>query len=298
MKIFIEATGSLISNYLIKSIKEAGYFVVGSDINELNHGKVLCDDFIVMPKLGDTHLWDKTLDLLIEHKVNAVIPSLDETMIEWAKRKELFRSKGIEVFVSKPQTIEIFQDKYKTYQFFKSIDIDTPKTSQKAEFELIKPRLGRGGSGIFVNDFKTEICMEKYISQEKIYGQEYTVDVFFDNKNDPVYIIPRMRIDVRDGKSTKGEVVKNEKIEQLIIKISQHIEFLGAINFQLFITDKEEIVMIEVNPRIAGGMALGFAASENWIPLMVNNLIYEKNISKTCIKYGMKMYRYYDEVFI
>jgi carbamoyl-phosphate synthase large subunit len=298
MKILTEASGSLTSSYLIKAIKEAGHEAVGSDINEFNHAKYFCDDFIIMPKINDESLWDKTLDLLLEHNVDAVIPSLDETMVDWSNKKKFFKTKGIEIIISIPDTVEVFQDKYKTYKFFKSIDLKTPKTSLNAEYELIKPRLGRGGSGIFINDFKTEFCMDEYISQEKISGEEYTVDVFFDYQNNPIYIVPRKRIDVKDGKSTKGEVVKNDMIDELIIKISKNIKFLGAINFQLFITDENEIFMIEVNPRIAGGMALGFAATENWIPLMIDNIIYHKDIIKKDIEYGMKMFRYYDEVFI
>ncbi len=82
MNIFIEATGSLTSNYLIKAINDAGYMSVGSDISDFNHGKQLCSDFIIMPKVDDDGLWDKTKKLLLKHNVNIVIPSLDETMIK------------------------------------------------------------------------------------------------------------------------------------------------------------------------------------------------------------------------
>ena len=54
------------------------------------------------------------------------------------------------------------------------------------------------------------------------------------------------------GKSTKGQVVRNEEINQLIIKISENIGFIGPINFQLFKINNEELCMIEINPRIAG----------------------------------------------
>lgn len=298
MKILTEASGSLTSNYIIKAIQEAGFEAVGSDISEFNHAKVLCNDFIVMPKVDDEKLWEKTLELLKKHKVDAVLPSFDETMLEWAERAEFFKQNGITVFISEIKTIEIFQDKWNTYKFFNSIGIDTPKTSLDASYELIKPRLGRGGSGIFTNTYKDDFKMDGNISQERVDGVEYTVDVFFDYKNKPIYIVPRKRIDVKDGKSTKGVVVKNERIDEEIKKIASQINFRGAINFQLFLTSNGEIVFIEINPRIAGGMALGFASTENWIKLMVDNLIYKKNISPKKVQYGMNMFRYYDEVFI
>jgi carbamoyl-phosphate synthase large subunit len=297
VNIFIEATGSLVSFYMIKAIKEAGYRVIGSDVSDFNHAKYLCDDFIIMPKIIDKDLWKKTLALLVEHKVDIVIPSLDETMIDWAKRVEEFKNNGIRVIISPQNTIEIFQDKYKTYNFFKEFDIPTPKTSLDAIYELIKPRLGRGGSGIFKNNFKNNFSMDGMISQEMVHGEEYTVDVFFSKDFKPIYIVPRKRIDVKDGKSTKGMVVNNPKIDKLITKISNNIKFLGPINFQLFETKKGGLFLIEVNPRIAGGMALGFAASENWINLIVENILNEKTISVKNIDYGLKMTRYYSECF-
>lgn len=297
MNIFIEAVGSLTSFYMIKSIQEAGHKVVGSDISDFNHGNVLCDDFIVMPKVTDELLWSKTIKLLLKHEVNIVIPSLDETMISWAQKKDEFKKLGIEVIISPLETIKIFQDKYNTYNFFKSIGIPTPKTSLEDKYELIKPRLGRGGSGIFDNTFKNDFSMQDMISQEKIYGNEYTVDVFFSKDFKPIYIVPRKRLDVRDGKSTKGIVVKNQKIDDLINKISDEIKFIGPINFQLFETKEKNLVLIEVNPRIAGGMALGFAATENWINLIVDNIINKEVIDAKNINYGLKMTRYYSECF-
>lgn len=298
MNIFIEATGSLTSGYLIKAIKESGNRIIGSDISEFNHGKVLCDDFIVMPKLNDPNLWEKTLSLLKKYNVEIVIPSLDETMIDWASKTVFFKNENIKVIISPLNTIEIFQDKWNTYNFFKSINIKTPRTSLDADFEIIKPRLGRGGSGIYVNDYKSKIDMDNMISQERIFGEEYTIDAFFDNGGIPIYIVPRKRIDVKDGKSTKGIVFENKKINDLIIHISRKTKFIGPINFQLFETRDGELIFIEVNPRIAGGMALGIAATENWISLIIDNIINENKINAKPINYGLKMIRYYDELFI
>ena len=273
MNIFIEASGGITSGYLIKSIQESGNRVIGSDISGLNHSVYLCDEFIQMPKISDSLLWDKTLKLLMQYEVDLVIPSLDETMEAWAEKATTFEQNGIKVIISPLETIKIFQDKWKTHLFFNEIGINTPKSSLNQDYELIKPRYGRGGAGIFKNDFSSKINMDGNISQEIINGIEYTVDAFYDKHSNPIYIIPRVRMDVKDGKSTKGEVIKNDKIRNEVIKISNKIKFIGPINFQVFETEKGELFFIEVNPRIAGGMALGFAASENWIELIKHNIV-------------------------
>ena len=298
MNILVEASGSLTSGYIIKAIKDSGNRVIGSDISDFNHAKVMCDDFILMPKYNDKNLWKKISKLLDEYNIDIVIPSFDETLLGWSERVNFFRNKNIKVIISPIETIKTFQDKWIAFKYFKNLKILTPESSLKPEFEIIKPRIGRGSSGIFLNDFKSEIDMTNMISQKKIIGQEFTVDCFFDIKCKPIYIIPRKRLNVIDGKSSKGIVVKNSKIEDIVKKISSNIQFNGPVNFQFFVTSKENVYILEINTRIAGGMALGFAASDNWIELIIQNFVNKNKIIPKKIKYGLKMSRFYDEVFV
>ena len=71
---------------------------------------------------------------------------------------------------------------------------------------------------------------------------------------------------------------------------------MGPINIQGFI-NKDEIKFTELNPRIAGGMALSWAASENWFKLWFNKIIKNKKIKNKKIKYGLTMDRYYSEIY-
>lgn len=296
MRILTEASGSLTSAYLQKRIKEAGHYCVGSDINPINSALCMADDFVIMPKCSDKDLWEKTERALIEKKIDVVIPSLDETLLGWAERKVYFKKKGISVIISNPEVVELFQDKWKTHETFKKFNMPCPESSLEFEHPLTKPRFGRGSQGILINE--KPHSMEGLISQELLEGEEYTVDCFYDINNKPIYIIPRKRLEVKDGKSTKGEVVKQDEIVNYIKEFSKEILFIGPINFQCFVSDCAEIKFIEINPRIAGGMALGMEASENWIYLIIENIINNQPIAPKKIKYGLKMIRYYAECFI
>lgn len=294
-KILVESSGSLVSNYIIKSIKQAGALAVASDVVECG-AKYISDDFIIFPKYSHPHLWQIIENEIVFREINAIIPSFDETLIMWAKKKEYFQDRGIAVIVSDVRSIDVCQDKWKTYQFFRDIDIPTPETSLEKKYPLIKPRFGRGGKGILINS-ASDVPMEGMISQEIIEGEEYTVDIFCDKNHTPVYIIPRKRLNVVDGKSVNGITVMHEEIIAMVKKICKSLAFIGPINMQCFVTNKDNVKFIEINPRIAGGMALGFAASDNWITLIIQNIIEGKEIITKDIKYGLKMYRYYDEVF-
>lgn len=297
-KFLIEASGCLTSGYMINSIHEAGYKVCGSDIVENVFAKYLSDDFLVFPKASDPDLWNIMENAIKEHNINIVLPTLDETMLGWAERKEYFEKKGVHVIVSEKETIDICEDKWKTYNFFKRSGLPTPKTSLAPDYELIKPRQGRGGKGIFLKSNKDVDNMNGMISQEIIDGIEYTVDVFFDYLGKPVYIVPRLRENVRDGKSVQGRVVKHEKIDAYIKKAAENIKFFGPVNFQFMETKDGDLFFIEINPRLGGGSALGFFATENWIKLIVSNLIEKKDIVRKSINYDAKMMRYYAELFV
>jgi len=295
MKVLTDASGSLTGAYLVNAIKETGALVVASDIDSTCYAKYLADEFIQMPLSNDVKLWNKIEKLLEEYQINIVIPSLDETLIDWALRKSYFAKKNTHVLISNEEVIKTFQDKWQTYQFFKKNGIPSPLTSLKQDYPLIKPRYGRGSVGVFVTT--DEVSMEGNISQELIEGTEYTVDVFCNKESYPVYIVPRQRLNVKDGKSTAGVVIKHDRITEYVKKICEATNFIGPINIQCFETKEGEIQFIEINPRIAGGMALGFAATENWIKLLIEHFIYHKEIYPVEVKYGLKMKRYYSEVF-
>lgn len=296
LKILTEASGSLTSGYLLKAIKDAGHRSVASDIDPECVGRYLADDFILLPSKDDPDLWPQTIKAMVDHGVEIVIPSLDEMLLGWSRRKSEIAQHGIHVIISPEQTIQVFQDKWLTYQFFRSAGIPAPRTSLEQEYPLVKPRMGRGSRGVRVTS--EPVSMDGMVSQELVEGEEYTVDVFCDRLSQPVYIIPRKRLGVSQGKSTGGIVVDQPVIRKWVLEICRQIQFIGPINMQCFLLNDGTVQFIEVNPRVAGGMALGLAASENWIRLIVDHLVLGKQVEPKPIIYGLMMRRYYAEVFV
>lgn len=296
-RILTEASGSLTAGYLIRAIQQAGHECVASDIDPRCFGSALADRFMLMPKASDPDLWRTIEQLLVQFRIDVVIPSLDEMLGGWAERRALLRQRaGIHVVVSDPATVALCQDKWLTYEFFAANSVPTPASSLEQKYALVKPRFGRGGSGVRIAN--APVDMTGMLSQELLQGVEYTVDVFCDRYCEPVYIVPRRRLGVRSGKSTGGVVERNDAIERWVREICARLRFTGPVNLQCFVLDDGSVRFVEINPRIAGGMALGFAATENWIELTVRNLVHGEPIERKPIRYGMEMRRYYAEVFI
>lgn len=296
MKIMVEAIGSMACNAGIKNIHDAGYICVGTDASENCFTKGLCEEFYQVPLASNPESPQFLQKLAKDVGVDLVIPTLDEGMIHWAMAAEKLKEYGIYVAISNPETIRICQDKWETYRCFVDNGIPTPVTSLEQDYQLVKPRWGRGGTGVLVNPGPVD--MEGMISQELLTGEEFTVDVLCDIDGEPVYIVPRKRINVKEGKSTGGVVVANEKIESGVRKICSALSFKGPINIQCFVSDSGDVKFTEINPRLGGGTALGMAATENWIPLIVETFVKGKKVLPSrSIQFGLKMGRYYNEIF-
>ncbi|WP_351014891.1 ATP-grasp domain-containing protein [Shewanella sp. AC91-MNA-CIBAN-0169] len=297
-RFLLEASGSPVSAYLIKAIQKAGHTAVASDISNDCAASIFADELIIFPKKEDPQLWNKVEKLLIEHAIDIVIPSFDEMLLGWSERKESLADKGVNVLISSTETIEVFQDKWLTANFFEEHKLPCAKSSLEPIYPLVKPRIGRGSVGVYIEQ-NSQLRNDNFklgdISQTVLDGEEYTVDCLFDHQHHPIYIIPRKRLGVVNGKSTGGIVKQNKIIDEVVIRLSKLIKFEGPINVQCFV-DKDEVFLVEVNPRIAGGMALGFASSCNWIPLFIN-ILDKQDITPTSIQWGMKMYRTYQEFF-
>lgn len=296
MKVLKEAAGSPVSPSAIKLIKKAGYIAVGTDCNSDSFGRFICDEFYQVPYASDPGSAQFLKNLVIDNKIDLVVPTLDEGMIDWAKMSDELKKHDVFVAISDLKTIEICQDKWLTYNMFIENDIPTPDTSLENIYPLVKPRNGRGSQGITIND-KT-VDMTGMISQELLKGLEYTIDVLCDKDGEPVYIVPRVRTTIKEGKSTEGIVVENKQITELVKKICKAIRFKGPINIQCFECEDGQIKFTEINPRLGGGTVLGIEATENWFPLIVDTFVYDKKIkAEKEVQYGLKMSRYYDEVF-
>ena len=302
IKILTEASGSAVSSYMLHAIRKTGNVAVGSDINDACAGKFIADEFIVFPKKEDGDLWIKIEEILTLRKIDIVIPSFDEMLLEWSKRKLMFEDLGVSVLISPPETIEIFQDKWETALFFENNDFPCAQTSRSPIYPLVKPRFGRGSSGVFI-EHDENLRISKFshddISQTILSGVEFTVDCLFNANGDPIYIIPRKRLGVVNGKSTGGITVKNKLIEREIKRLARATHFVGPINIQCFV-DGTNLSFVEVNPRVAGGMALGMAATENWVPYFIDICTKTggvKNPPNHEPAWGMKMFRTYQEYF-
>jgi len=136
----------------------------------------------------------------------------------------------------------------------------------------------------------------KLVVMEYLPGKEYSIDLLVKN-GEPLITIPRARDAIKLGISFIGTVERNEGVAEMANKIVRAIGLDYNINLQLKYSSEGIPKIIEVNPRVSGTIVLCTGAGVN-MPYLGVKMALGEEIPEIKPKYGTKMIRYWDEVFI
>ena len=297
-KILISAANGTIMPELITYLKKS-FYVIGIDNNSIGLAKKYCDEFYKSPN-GNDIKFIKFLEK-VGANVDMIFLFVDEELDIISRNFNKLNKIQNKLILSERKTINICNDKLKFNKFFKNFkNINLPRF-KKNKKNIIKPKIGRGSKNIFItknnkiiNYFQKD---KNFIVQEFINGKEYTVDCLFDKNGKLVFSLPRERL-VAQNVSIIGKTIKNKKIDTFIKLISSKLNFYGPVNVQIIIK-KDQIYLIEINPRLSGSIIFSIKSSFDPIKTLfkieenVKYRIYENNI-----KYNKFFYRFLKSVSI
>ena len=291
-KILISAANGTIMPELITYLKKS-FYVIGIDSSEYGLAKQYCDEFYKSPTGKDI----KFIRFLekVGAKVDMIFLFVDEELDIVSKNLHKLNKIQHKLILSQPKTIDICNNKLEFNKFFNKFrNINLPKF-KKNKKNIIKPKIGRGSKNIFVSeDYKIINNFHKdanFIVQEFINGKEYTVDCLFDENGKLIFCLPRERL-VAQNVSIIGKTIKNKKINNFIELICSKLNFYGPVNVQIIIK-KDQIYLIEINPRLSGSIIFSIKSSFDPIKTLFKIEKNEKyKIDENKIKYNKFFYRF------
>ncbi len=316
-KILLDGSGTASAISVIKGLlKQSEYeiYLVSIDRDPFNAGRYLSNKFYTVPTDPEPRT-EAILEICYKEKIDLFIPIIDETLLELARRRKDFEKIGTFLLLAPLESLEIANNKMKTFQFFIENNIPTPKVYTSFDHikypAFIKPCTGgRASINAFKINDKEELKfytskISEYIIQEYIEGEEFTADCLASlDGNFLIECVVRRRLETKGGLAIKCSLVSpnmSELIKNYVEKINEKLRIPGAFNIQGFIIDKKNLVFIEINPRFAGTHAFTIEAGLNSIKFILDMLNGEspQNIkNKISINYDLKMIRYWDEIFI
>jgi len=287
---------------------------VGTDTTNLSSALQLCDKHFLVKPVDHPDYLKQLLRIVKTNKVDLIVPTVDLDLKLLARNKHRFEQLGCTVLISSPEVVDICQDKRKTYRFLSENGFDTPVTmslagaAKKKNLKypcFLKPWDGYASRGNAKARNRRELLffgkrIPNCIVQEFIDGTEYTCDVFVDFEGHVRCVVPRKRIEVRNGEVSKAQVVKHQKI---MSQAAHVVETLGAgpgvITLQLILTPNGKIKFIEINPRFGGGVPLSIKAGANFPKWILQQLLGKKpRIKFDGFKDGLFMLRYDGEIWL
>ncbi|WBW95453.1 ATP-grasp domain-containing protein [Oceanirhabdus sp. W0125-5] len=315
MNLLLTAIGKRIQ--LVKYLKETS-FVVGIDCSELVPAMNFVDKFYKVDKYYEKGYIEQLIKICKGEKIDIIIPLYEKEFLLLSRNRKKFEDIGIKLMLSSEAVLNICNDKWKTYEFFRKNKIDTPCSYLKEQIEriliseernrikyplIIKPRDGMGSKNVFkINNIEELMFFKNYVNnpiiQEFIQGKEYTIDVLCDFKGNIISIVPRERIEVRSGEVTKSKTVKNKMIIDKVKELCELLGGIGPLTLQCIVNEEGEMKFIEINPRFGGGVPLTFEAGVNYGKYL-NMMINKKEIKQSVVEFEeITMLRYDEAVFI
>jgi len=288
MNLLITSIGKRVQ--LIKHLKKS-FNVIGVDAGELNPAKSFVHKFYRIPKVNEEGYIECLLDICEKKEIKVLIPLYEGEFEILHNEREKFKNIGTVLLLSNSEILNVCKDKQETYKYFLNSGINIPKVYYENEIQdiiknsdvdklplIIKPKDGMGSDGVYkINNFTELKFFKEYVKngivQEFIDGDEYTVDVLVDLKGNPIYVVPRKRIEVRAGEVVKSSTVKDQEIIDYTLKVIEHLNksrnkrglaLLGPLTIQFFKKRNGDVYLLEINPRFGGGVPLSFEAGANY----------------------------------
>lgn len=269
--------------------------VMATDCSKLAPALYDADKHFIVPRVDEEGYLDTILKICKENNIKAILSLIDPELGVLAKHKQDFLDIGTTPIVSDYDVIELFFDKYKTYEFLVENNFKTVKSyADKEKFYedvekkvidypvFVKPV--RGSASININKVYSAEELEVLFSQhdnlmiqEFMDGIEYGADCYIDMiSNEPVAIFTKEKIKMRAGETDKSKSIKDEKLFNLITEFIKISGFKGIIDIDIFKVDGEYYIS-EVNPRFGGGYPHGYEIGVNIPKMIIENVIGNQN---------------------
>lgn len=306
MRVLLTSAGTATCTNLIKYLKKLQDYVVVTDINAIGYtaGSLLADRFYQVSLAIEEGFIGMLNEIILKENIELLIPINDIEVYVCSKAIDEIRCQCIVPDVS---TIDMIRDKYVCSVQMSNIGIMVPEIFDVDDItvkRILRDRIGVGSKGITF--FETGESCKKYSKQTKFLQRcvssgketEYTVDILADKNGEPIYIVPRERLEVKNGVATKVRISEDISLINSVKIILHEYKLPGFSNIQFIKDEYGNYWFIEINYRFSGCGAATLAVCPDYLMKfknIVTNALFNTVLNKD-VKWGSVVTRYYEEV--
>lgn len=332
-----DSMGTVSDLKMLKDIKHMNIDIVTADReNKDSLGFAITGKRYVVPCGDDPNYIESIKAICEKEKITTLIPQYGDELVPLSSNISLFNNLGVKAIItSDTHKLGIANNKADLYDYFSGDSFipqyrhaATLKEIESAIFELgypakaicMKPASSEGGKGFrIVSNEKLDILSERpstakiswkilksqleqynklpdIIIMEYLPGTEYSVDcVCKDGRT--IICIPRQRVETSMGVAVKSIIEKNDEIIDISKGIIKALNLSYNINLQFKYSSNGKPKLIEINPRVSGSLVANLGAGINMLEVSLK-LAYGLPLPALDIKWGTKMLRYWDQIYL
>ncbi len=269
---------------LLKGIP--GVLAYGTDVDALSAGRFFAQDFATMSRVSDQAAYrDSLLALVNRWDIRYVLPTVSEELV--SIHEALSGHDNIKLLTSPRGTLALCHDKRALYAWMaERLPIYMTRWQSadqvptwEAESYFIKPAIGRGARGCRTISRReldvlreAELFSADTLLMELLPGTEWTVDAYVTATGDVPMLITRERVALTGGISLKGRTVHHPKIREATLSLLKQMPTFGPTCIQWKADTEGKIKLLEVNPRLSGGVMISAAAGADPLKCLVEEL--------------------------
>jgi carbamoyl-phosphate synthase large subunit len=241
--------------------------------------------------------------------VQIVIPTVDAELRPLASARADFARNGVGLLLAPDRALDMALDKLALARCCEG-HVRVPRTEcfdrtlDLASWEypvVVKPRTGSGSRDVSVLMSSRELAARDasadFIVQEYLPGEEYSIDVLADASGHLVASVPRVRTRVDSGVSVAGRTIHDPELEQFGAAVAVAVGLAYIANVQCRRDAAGRPALLEVNPRVPGGLPLTVASGVD-MPRMALDSLRGRALPGRVEFREMAMVRFLDECFI
>ncbi len=303
--VLVAGSGNVTGMNVIRGLIEKNIKVIGCDFQQDNPANMLCQNLVV-PKADAPEYTDVMIQNIRKCQISHVIPSNDHDLRRLTLMGELLENQGIWLNGYGPNTLS-WLDKEATQKLFDAHKVLTPYiVTDDADYPYIlrKKMMGNNRKFVYVvkcDEDRKEIPQQAFnvgIKTRFIEGKEYTIDVICDKNSQPWAIVPRLRIEVRNGMVYHACIVKDDKLITLVKCMCKDLNLKGINCLQCIHNSEDgEYYFIEINPRPGSGIDLSVQGGVNMPYLWIQETLGNSIDAPIEPEWGLNMLRYYSGYF-
>lgn len=317
MNILISSAGRRVS--LVKAFQKElkklfpNAKVYASDSDPILSGAChVADGYFKVPLINHPDYFSALIAECKNHGIGLLIPTIDTELLPLAKNKQLLLNSGITPVIASEDFVSKCRDKREIHKFFDSRSVAVAKEYSKKNFKLplfIKPADGSRSVDTYIIQNKKDLTDYHFKNDKLMFLEyldhdlydEYTCDLYYGKDYLLKCIVPRKRIEVRDGEVYKALTEENSLIDLIKINLGKIEGAVGCLTAQFFKHKSENrVYAIEINPRFGGGYPLSYLAGANYPKWIIKEYILGSEIDEQfdCWEKDLLMIRYDDEILV